>query len=139
DVYDAVTSDRVYHQGKSPAEALKLIFEGAGKHFNETLVKFFINIMGIYPVGTLIMLDTHEMAVVFDSRQEDILKPVVIVISNDKGTRIQPYLMDLKNQNGNISPKKIISSIKSDSYGVDTNRIIESFVKEHKLVHPLKK
>jgi HD-GYP domain-containing protein (c-di-GMP phosphodiesterase class II) len=139
DVYDAVTSDRVYHQGKSPAEALKLIFEGSGKHFNETLVKFFINIMGIYPVGTLTMLDTHEMAVVFDSRQDDILKPVVIVISNEKGTRVQPYLLDLKNQDSSTSTKKIISSIKSDSYGVDTNGIIESFVKEHKLAHPLNK
>jgi HD-GYP domain-containing protein (c-di-GMP phosphodiesterase class II) len=139
DVYDAVTSDRVYHQGKSPAEALKLIFDGAGKHFNETLVKFFINIMGIYPVGTLTMLDTHEMAVVFDSKQEDILKPVVLVISNEKGTRITPYLLDLKNQSINTQQKKIISSIKSDSYGVDTNGIIESFVKEHKLAHPMNK
>jgi len=139
DVYDAVTSDRVYHQGKSPAEALKLIFDGSGRHFNETLVKFFINIMGIYPVGTLTMLDTHEMAVVFDSKQEDILKPVVLVISNEKGTRITPYLLDLKNQNTNATNKKIISSIKSDSYGVDTNGIIESFVKEHKLTHPMNK
>jgi hypothetical protein len=64
---------------------------------------------------------------------------VVLVISNEKGTRITPYLLDLKNQSINTQQKKIISSIKSDSYGVDTNGIIESFVKEHKLAHPMNK
>jgi HD-GYP domain-containing protein (c-di-GMP phosphodiesterase class II) len=139
DVYDAVTSDRVYHQGRSPSEALKLIFENSGKHFNETLVKFFINLMGIYPVGTLIMLDSHELAIVFDSNQKDILRPTVIVISNKKGSRIDPYLCDLKKENikGEHGIKKIISSIKSESYGVNTNEIIEKFVKENNLKNPL--
>lgn len=137
DVYDAVTSDRVYHNGKSPAEALKLIFDGAGRHFNDKLVKFFINIMGIYPVGTLVMLDTHEMGVVFDTKSEDMLKPVVIIISNEKGSRVTPYLFDLKKQSIGGSHKKIVSSIKSDSYGVDVNSVIDSFVKEHKLANPM--
>lgn len=136
DVYDAVTSDRVYHTGKSPAEALKLIFESAEKHYNDKLVKFFINIMGIYPVGTLVLLDTYEMAVVFDTNAEDMLKPTVLIISNDKGSRVTPYLLDLKKQPSVGQNKKIISSIKSDSYGVDVNRVIDDFVNENKLLMP---
>lgn len=62
DVYDAITSERAYHKGIGPADALKMLFAWSGKHFNEVLVKFFISLIGIYPAGTAVMLDTGEIA-----------------------------------------------------------------------------
>ncbi|WP_022849941.1 HD-GYP domain-containing protein [Limisalsivibrio acetivorans] len=130
DVYDAVTSDRVYHKGVSPSEALKLIFENAGKHFNETLVKFFINIMGIYPVGTLLILDTQELAIVFETSQKDIMRPTVLMITDEAGKPVVPYLFDLRQNSIKTGKplKKIISSIRSEKYGITTNEIINDFV-----------
>ena len=65
DVYDAVTSPRVYRKTTmSPDRALGIILEGAEKDFDPILVKVFINMLGVYPVGTLLRLNTGELALV---------------------------------------------------------------------------
>jgi len=71
DVYDAVTSPRVYRSNTmSPDRALGLILEGAGKDFDPILVKVFINMLGVYPVGTLLRLSTGELALVIKTPQK---------------------------------------------------------------------
>ena len=130
DVYDAVTSDRVYHAGRTPSEALKMIFEGSGKHFNETLVKFFINIMGVYPIGTLVMLDSNEIAIVFELSKSDTMRPKVLIITDENGKTIKPRLYDLTSHSIQTKRyhKKIISAINPKDYSIDSNEIIDKFV-----------
>jgi len=58
DVYDAITSPRIYRPSVlSPDRALGFMLEGAGKDFDPIILKVFINMLGVYPVGTLLKLD----------------------------------------------------------------------------------
>ncbi len=65
DVYDAVTSNRVYRKNSwSPDQALAMMADGAGTAFDPILLKVFINMLGIYPLGTILKLDQDEMGIV---------------------------------------------------------------------------
>ncbi len=77
DVYDALTSDRVYHRGHQPSEALAKMFEWSRQHFDQRLMQHFIRFIGIYPVGTLVRLDSARLGVVLDQRSGSLLTPVV--------------------------------------------------------------
>jgi len=77
DVYDALTSNRIYHKGMEPTAALKKLFEWSKFHFNAELVERFICLIGIYPVGTLVKLESNMLAVVISPGHESLLRPTV--------------------------------------------------------------
>lgn len=73
DVYDAITSPRVYRPTTlSPDRALGAMFKESGRHFDPILLKVFINMMGAYPVGTLLRLDNDELGLVMVPSEEDL-------------------------------------------------------------------
>jgi len=80
DVYDAITSTRVYHKALEPVTALQRMYEWGGKHFDETLVHNFIKGIGIYPVGSLVHLDSGRLAIVVRQGAENLLKPIVRIV-----------------------------------------------------------
>jgi HD-GYP domain-containing protein (c-di-GMP phosphodiesterase class II) len=79
DVYDALTSNRVYHKGMEPTEVLKKLLEWSGSHLDGELVQQYIRALGIYPVGSLIRLSGGRLAIVVE-QSEDLLRPVVRVV-----------------------------------------------------------
>jgi len=90
DVYDALTSNRVYRKGSEPSEVLKKLLEWSGPHLDGELVQQFIRTLGIYPVGSLVKLSGGRLAVVVE-QSENLLKPVVRVIYDaDRKVRLQP-------------------------------------------------
>ena len=96
DVYDAITSIRVYHSALEPSDALKRIFEWSGKHFEESLVQMFIKAIGIYPVGSLVRLDSDHLAVVMRQNENNMLTPLVRIVFDAKtGQRLIPKNLDL--------------------------------------------
>ncbi|QPK62807.1 HD-GYP domain-containing protein [Methylomonas sp. LL1] len=82
DVYDAMTSTRVYHTSAEPTEVIKMLLESGGRQFNDKLVQYFIRTVGIYPIGSLVKLESGFLAVVIDQHHEDLLHPRVRIIFN---------------------------------------------------------
>jgi HD-GYP domain-containing protein (c-di-GMP phosphodiesterase class II) len=86
DKYDTLTSSRAYRKSMlSPDRALGYMLDHAGKEFDPILIKVFINILGLYPVGTLLRLDTDELALVVSSPSRDFSKrPLVCVLEKER-------------------------------------------------------
>jgi len=82
DVFDAITSPRVYRpEAISPDHALAIMSELAGKDFDPILLKSFINILGVYPIGTLVELNTGEIGIVGENpEQGDRALPLVVIL-----------------------------------------------------------
>ncbi len=96
DVYDAMTSDRVYARGMPSFESIKKIYEWGGMHFRPEYVEHFIRCMGIYPLGTVVLLDTEEVAVVTTINHAKLLRPEVEIIFRNSRTRLpRPVHVDL--------------------------------------------
>jgi putative nucleotidyltransferase with HDIG domain len=84
DVYEALTSHRVYRPAMEPAQALQRIFGWTKQQFNPELVQRFIQCIGIYPVGTLVMLDSGMVAIVTEANPGNLLKPTVRVVLDSR-------------------------------------------------------
>jgi HD-GYP domain-containing protein (c-di-GMP phosphodiesterase class II) len=96
DQYDGMTSARVYSRTPMmPEKALSILLEKAGSHIDPLLFKFFVNMVGVYPVGTAVMLDTRELALVYSNAMISPSRPVVMIISDPSGKKIQGYKVDL--------------------------------------------
>jgi len=80
DVYDAITSDRVYHDGITPHEALKNMYKWMPENYDEELLQSFIRIIGIYPIGSVVEFVTGHVGVVVKLNEKKRLKPVVMLI-----------------------------------------------------------
>jgi HD-GYP domain-containing protein (c-di-GMP phosphodiesterase class II) len=106
DVYDAITSDRVYHKGIEPHAALGKLLEWSEQHFESTLVQQFIQCVGIYPVGSLVRLESGRIGVVIESARAGLLRPVVRVLVDAKTRRfLRPLDIDLSEQKGDVQDR----------------------------------
>jgi len=127
DCYDAMTSARVYNRTPFPPEkALKFMLNKSGKAFDPVLIKVFVNTVGIFPVGTLVQLDTGEVAVVArthdDPTQGD--RPVVRMIADAEGRSLDdPVDIPLDERSPGGSYLRNIQRILDPSkYHVDVSR-----------------
>jgi len=82
DVYDAITSDRCYHDSMTPYDALNKMYHWAKTDFNLELIEKFIKCLGIYPIGSLVSLSTNEVAVVISVNEKARLRPIVLLIQD---------------------------------------------------------
>ena len=125
DVYDAISSDRCYHKGQEPTAVLKKLLEWGKYHFNETLVHQFIRCVGIYPVGTLVRLESGRLAVVVESGERGPLYPVVRAIF-DTRTRsyLSPVTIDLSNPDRKHAREKIVSYENETDWGIKPYRYL---------------
>jgi HD-GYP domain-containing protein (c-di-GMP phosphodiesterase class II) len=123
DGYDAATSRRVYKtEALAPSDVLEEMRDNPRRGLDPVLVKAFINLLGIYPVGTLVVLDTFELAVVSASNPnpEALSRPIVKIISDAQGNRISPPLVvDLAiPEAGGQYARTIIKTADPDRYGI---------------------
>lgn len=86
DCYDAITSDRSYHAGLSSHLTLKQMYGWRGRDFHAGLVEQFIQCMGIYPIGSVVALNTGEVGVVVTMNRMRRLKPRIALVRKSDGT-----------------------------------------------------
>jgi HD-GYP domain-containing protein (c-di-GMP phosphodiesterase class II) len=96
DVYDAITSERPYKAGWDPAEAVHKMAAWAKGHFDENVFKAFVKSVGIYPVGSLVRLQSGRLGVVIEQTGASLLVPRVKVFFSVKSqVRLPPEIVDL--------------------------------------------
>jgi hypothetical protein len=96
DAYDAMTQARPYRQPMTEAQALQELLASTETVYDRILVKVFANVLGVYPVGISVKLNTGEVATVYrenpDIDYKD--KPVVRVYADAQGRKVDK-LVDL--------------------------------------------
>lgn len=118
DFYDAITSVRVYHKGVPPTSALRKLFKLSGSHFNPRLVQAFIKAIGIYPVGSLVRMESEKLGIVRDVAPDKLLQPVVQFIYDcEKMCYIPPETVDIS-----TTDEKIKSVESFEKWGIDKAR-----------------
>ncbi|MFA7291760.1 MAG: HD-GYP domain-containing protein [Rhodocyclaceae bacterium] len=96
DVYDAITSNRPYKAGWDPAESLRKMAEWAKGHFDEAVFQAFVKSVGIYPIGSLVRLESGRLGVVTEQSEKSLLTPrVKVFFSTKANARIRPEEIDL--------------------------------------------
>jgi HD-GYP domain-containing protein (c-di-GMP phosphodiesterase class II) len=96
DVYDAITSNRPYKNGWEPAESIRKMAEWSGGHFDPVIFHAFVKNVGIYPIGSLVRLESNRLGVVIEQTEKSLLTPKVKVFFSIKSnSRIIPEKLDL--------------------------------------------
>ena len=113
DVYDAITSNRPYKAGWDPAESIKRMAEWKG-HFDPAVFQAFVKSLGIYPIGSLVRLESGKLGVVIEQGEQSLLKPKVKVFFSTKAQAyIKPETIDLAR-----SPEKIAGREDAAKWGI---------------------
>jgi len=127
DVYDAISADRCYHKGMEPTAALRKMLEWSSFHFNQPLVHQFIRCVGIYPVGTLVRLESGRLAVVMEPGEKGPLYPVVRVIYDaNKRKYITPRDIDLSHPGGKDGEERIVNFESAETWGIKPHVFMDS-------------
>ncbi len=123
DSFDALTSGRVYLKKSIPPDEVlkKMRFQMTVK-FDRFLLEIFNDIIGIYPAGSLVLLNTNELALVLTNNQKDKGRPYVKIVGNKQGLLEEPIWADLAaTEHGH---RKIIRLVDPDRYGLSLKDFI---------------
>ena len=125
DVYDALTSERVYKKGMLPNNALKIMYGMRDEDFFPGTVEQFIKCLGIYPVGSLVKLSSGEYGVVSASNPDEPLFPTVLAVFDH---RMQPKTAEvldlgaaenLAQPDGSPGKLSVLECLDPKKYGLD--------------------
>jgi HD-GYP domain-containing protein (c-di-GMP phosphodiesterase class II) len=86
DAYDAITAPRIYYSTQTPPdEGVRVLLKKRGSPFNPVLVNAFVKMIGIFPIGTILKLNTGEVGVVMQ-QTSDLLRPRVLILTKFDGS-----------------------------------------------------
>jgi putative nucleotidyltransferase with HDIG domain len=121
DVYDAMRSQRRYQQS-FPTDRIRAVLERSdGQQFDQDLVRRFVQLIGIYPPGTLVRLDTDEIAVVTRVYAPDPHRPRVRVVTSASGERLaRPFEVSLwEGEPGRGPATSVVAPLDPAEHGID--------------------
>jgi len=124
DFYVAVTMPRPFAKVLSPSQAEQMLFEQKDKYFNEILVDYFIQTLSAYPTGSLVELNTGEVAIVMAQNDNLHLKPdVVLLLNKDKQPALVNTIIRLATYCRDDQPVVISRTLKDGDYGINIDEI----------------
>jgi HD-GYP domain-containing protein (c-di-GMP phosphodiesterase class II) len=123
DVFDAITSSRNYRSTALTQDlALGYMLEHSGTDFDPILLKVFINMVGVYPIGSLLELDTGELALVIEAgKVADGTQPKVVLLAEDgQGGYTKDGVVDLNERDAQsgVFRRNIAKSLHPSTHGV---------------------
>ena len=119
DVYDAMRSQRVYQQAFPTDRILTVLQRNDGKQFDQHLVRRFVQLVGIYPAGNLVRLDTGEIAVVVKAHAPDPYRPrVKVLLAADRTALARPYEVNLWETHEGVADS-VEAPLDPADYGID--------------------
>ena len=128
DVYDAITSDRCYHDGIAPALALENLFKWSAGNYDVSLLEKFIKCLGIYPIGSVVRLNTNAVGVVVATDADHRIKPIVLLAADGNGKAYMPRrLINLSSSVWEESgqPMSIVKVLEPGSLGIELKEILQ--------------
>ncbi|MHB9119183.1 MAG: HD-GYP domain-containing protein [Burkholderiales bacterium] len=116
DVYDAITSNRPYKSGWDPAESIRKMTEWCKGHFDERVFQAFVKSIGIYPIGSLVRLESGRLAVVMEQSEKSLMTPTVKVFFSTKSqTHLKPEILALSRPG---TQEKIVAREDAAKWGI---------------------
>jgi HD-GYP domain-containing protein (c-di-GMP phosphodiesterase class II) len=112
DAYDAMTTPRIYKKiPYTPEQALAVMLREKTVHFDPLLLKIFIGLVGIYPLGSLVLLNTHEIGIVYKSNLDPkwLDRPIVLLVDRDQKGDAKKEIADLTETDGGGSYRRSIA------------------------------
>lgn len=124
DFYDALTSDRSYRDATPAHLVLRDLYKARDKLFKGELIEQFIQCIGVYPIGSVVEMNTGDVGVVININRARRLRPkVALVLHPDSKPYLPTKMIDLTRDNSpNGSPYEIASVIEADKYGIKPAR-----------------
>ena len=121
DVYDAMRSHRSYQQAFPTDRILEVLKRNDGTQFDQHLVRRFVQLLGIYPAGNLVKLDSGEIAVVLKAYAPDPYRPQVRVLFDRRGKRLDiTYDINLWESGGPEGrPKAVVAPLDPAEFQLD--------------------
>ncbi len=122
DCFDAMTAHRSYRKTPfTPYEALHHMLVANKEKFDPLLIKAFVNTVGMYPAGTVVLLDTNEIGVVMEHNSQDIFRPKVKIVADRDRQRVSGAVMDLTQRvpGSDAYAVGIVSALNPEEYGVN--------------------
>jgi HD-GYP domain-containing protein (c-di-GMP phosphodiesterase class II) len=123
DSYDAMTTSRIYKKTPyTPEQALALLLRERTVHFDPVLLKIFIGLVGIYPIGSLVLLNTRELGIVYKPNHDPkwLDRPTVIMVARSEKGDVKKEVVDLIETDGAGRYKRnIVKTLDPDKYHID--------------------
>lgn len=91
DAFDALTTRRPWREGFTADEALKILMQEAGTKYDPLVVKVLVNLMGLYPLGSIVQLRSGEVAIVYHNSNDPELfeRPWVKIVRAADGSKVR--------------------------------------------------
>ena len=133
DTYDAITSSRVYDRGRASMQALEIIHKYRGTQFDEELADAFIQMIGVYPPGSIVEMLNGEVGIIIESHPRHKLRPKVLMVRESDKTMMTPYKsLDLMTspEDGAGNVYQIAREVPDGAHGI----VLQDFVEEGLIV-----
>lgn len=128
DAYDAMTADRCYQSARTSTEAIKIIYQDRGKHFDEQLALKFLQTVGLYPAGSIVELHSGEVGMVIEANPRFRHLPRIVMLRDrNKQPVAKEVMVDLSLiEKGELSKDYLIKQVwKDKTFGITLKNYLE--------------